>query len=307
MVTALENVRQQRRRTGQEDSKVERRLNAHKGAKREVKVHAVVCIKQVPDTTDVKIDRKTNTLIREGVPSIVNPFDIHAIEEALRLKDRFGGRVTVISMGPPQARESLKKVISYGVDETILISDRAFAGADTLATSYVLAQAIRAIGDKEPVDLVLCGKQAIDGDTAQVGPGIATRLGISQLTYVVKIRSIDLEKKEIVVERQLEGGREVLRAELPALLTVVKELNTPRYQSLPDMIRAARYDPPVWDKDSFDLDPSLLGLKGSPTKVSKVYVPPPREKGEIIAGDPEDPEKTVAKLVDKLLECKIIG
>ncbi|GFP36027.1 electron transfer flavoprotein beta subunit, partial [Candidatus Hakubella thermalkaliphila] len=184
-------------------------------------MHAVVCIKQVPDTTDVKIDRKTNTLIREGVPSIVNPFDIHAIEEALRLKDRFGGRVTVISMGPSQARESLKKAISYGVDEAILISDRAFAGADTLATSYVLAQTIRAIGDKEPVDLVLCGKQAIDGDTAQVGPGIATRLGISQLTYVVKIRSIDLEKKEIVVERQLEGGREALRAELPALLTVV--------------------------------------------------------------------------------------
>ncbi|GFP32105.1 electron transfer flavoprotein beta subunit [Candidatus Hakubella thermalkaliphila] len=270
-------------------------------------MHSVVCIKQVPDTTDVKIDRKTNTLIREGVPSIVNPFDIHAIEEALRLKDRFGGRITVISMGPPQARESLKKAISYGVDEAILISDRAFAGADTLATSYVLAQTIRAIGDKEPVDLVLCGKQAIDGDTAQVGPGIATRLGISQLTYVAKIRSIDLEKKEIVVERQLEGGREALRAELPALLTVVKELNTSRYQSLPSMIRAARYDPPVWDKDSFDRDPSLLGLKGSPTKVSKVYVPPPREKGGIIAGDPEDPEKTVAELVDKLLECKIIG
>jgi electron transfer flavoprotein beta subunit len=270
-------------------------------------VHAVVCIKQVPDTTDVKIDRKTNTLIREGVPSIVNPFDIHAIEEALRLKDRFGGRVTVISMGPPQAKESLKKAISYGVDEAILISDRAFAGADTLATSYVLAQAITTLGDKEPVDLVLCGKQAIDGDTAQVGPGIATRLGISQLTYVVKIRSIDLEKKEIVVERQLEGGREVLRAELPALLTVVKELNTPRYQSLPNMIRAARYDPPVWDKDSFELDSSLLGLKGSPTKVSKVYVPPPREKGEVIASDSEDPEKAVAELVDKLLECKIIG
>ncbi len=262
-------------------------------------MHAVVCIKQVPDTTDVKIDRKTNTLIREGVPSIVNPFDIHAIEEALRLKDRFGGRVTVVSMGPPQAKESLKKAISYGVDEAILISDRAFAGADTLATSYVLAQAIRAIGDKEPVDLVLCGKQAIDGDTAQVGPGIATRLAHgSYLRHIGELRD---------TQRQLEGGREVLRAELPALLTVVKELNTPRYQSLPSMIRAARYDPPVWDKDSFDLDPSLLGLKGSPTKVSKVYVPPPREKGEIIAGDPEDPEKAVAELVDKLLEYKIMG
>ncbi|MGB9629306.1 MAG: electron transfer flavoprotein subunit beta/FixA family protein, partial [Thermodesulfobacteriota bacterium] len=180
----------------------------------------VVCIKQVPDTTDVKIDPKTNTLIREGVASICNPFDEYAIEEALLIREKHGGEVHVITMGPPQAVDILKNALAVGADKVYLISDKAFAGADTLATAYTLSKTIQTIGE---VDLVICGKQAIDGDTAQVGPGIATRLGIPQLTYVSKIREINLEKKKIIVERLLEHGREVVESSLPSLLTVVKD------------------------------------------------------------------------------------
>src|SRR5512139_2952196 len=193
---------------------------------RRSKVKIVVCVKQVPDTTDVKINPETNTLIREGVASITNPFDEFATEEALLTKEKYGGEVHVISMGPLQAIEVLKNALAVGADKVYLVSDRAFAGADTLATAYTVAKTIKTV--VADVDLVICGKQAIDGDTAQVGPGIATRLGIPQLTYVSKIKEIDPAKKRIVVERMLEYGKEVVESSLPALITVVKDINEPR-------------------------------------------------------------------------------
>jgi electron transfer flavoprotein beta subunit len=225
------------------------------------------------------------------------------VEAALQLKDMYGGKVTVLTMGPPQAEESLKKTIAYGEDEAILLSDRKFAGSDTLATSYILAQAIRKLGESEPVDIIFCGKQAIDGDTAQVGPGIATRLGIPQLTYVIKIDEVDLEKGEIQIHRKLEALREVVRAKLPALLTVEKSLNEIRYASLPNMIKAAAFKVTVLGKDSFEMNEAELGLKGSPTWVGKIFAPPQREIGEMLSGG----ESAVPELVDRLVKTKIIA
>ena len=266
-------------------------------------MHAIVCIKQVPETTDVKINPETGTLIREGVASIVNPFDEYAIEEGLRLRERFGGKVTVISMGPPQAEEALKQAVAMGADEAILLSDRAFAGADTLATSYSLSEAIKKIGD---YDIIICGRQAIDGDTGQVGPGIASRLGINQLTYVFKIREIDFEKKAITVERLVEEGREVVTSKLPAVLTVVKDINQPRYPTFMGIRRAARMEIPVWTaEDLKGADPTNFGLKGSATQVIKVFTPPSREgEAEIIEAD--SVEEAAGILADKLLKEKII-
>jgi len=266
-------------------------------------VHFVVCLKQVPDTSEVRIDPKTNTLMREGVPSIINPYDAHALEEALALRDKTGGKVTVLSMGPPQAVDSLRKAISLGADEAILLSDRAFAGSDTLATSYILAQALEKIKAEQGLDLVLCGKQAIDGDTAQVGPGIARRLNLPQLTYVIKVDWI--KDGEIQLHRKLEDGREVAKAKLPALLTVEKELNEIRYASFPNMLRAARYEPLVWGADKFELDAAEMGLKGSPTSVSRIFAPPGRTGGEqIMAVD--DPGSAAISLVEKLFQQNII-
>ncbi len=268
-------------------------------------LHSVVCLKQVPDTTQVHMDPQTGTLQREGVPSIINPFDVHALEAALVVRDLYGGKVTVLSMGPPQAMEALKKSLSMGASEAILLTDRAFAGADTWATSYTLATAIRQIDHENPVDLIFCGKQTIDGDTAQVGPGIATNLGLSQLTYVVNIQKVDLEKKEIWVERKLEEGREIVKAKLPALLTILKEANTPRYASLKALLRAARQSITVWDKNALPVDPERIGLKGSPTTVSKISAPPQRPPGEILA-HPEGVSQTIGLLLDKLLQDKVI-
>jgi len=266
-------------------------------------VHAIVCIKQVPDTTDVKVNPETGTLIREGVPSIVNPFDTYAIEEALRLREKFGGKVTVISMGPPQAKEALKEAIAMGADEAILLSDRAFAGSDTWATAYTLANAIRKIGD---FDVILCGKQAIDGDTGQVGPGIARQLDIEQLTYVFKIQEIDFQARRLKVERLLEEGREVVETRLPALLTVVKDINQPRYPTIMGIRRATRAEIPVWTAaDLPDAKPELLGLKGSPTQVVRVFNPPPRS-GQIVMIEGETPQEQAAKLADLLLKEKVI-
>src|SRR3989339_1033155 len=186
----------------------------------------IVCIKQVPDTTEVKINPETNTLVREGVPSIINPFDENAVEEALRLREKNGGKVTVITMRPQQAKEALKQVIAMGVDEVILVSDRAFAGSDTWATSYTLAQAIKKIGK---FDLIFCGRQAIDGDTAQVGPQLAEFLMIPQVTYAQKV---EIKDNEAIVERALENGYMVIKAKLPILLTTIKELNIPRYPNV---------------------------------------------------------------------------
>jgi len=265
-------------------------------------VRAIVCIKQVPDTTEVKIDPERGTLIRDGVPSIINPFDTYAIEEALRLREKFGGKVTVISMGPPQAINALKEAVAMGADEAILLSDPAFAGADTWATAYTLSRAIRKIGE---FDVIFCGRQAIDGDTGQTGPGIATQLQINQLTYVCKITSLDLEKKQIEVERLVEEGREVVHSTLPCLITVVKDINQPRYPTILGIRKAQKAQIPTWTAKDLDVDPRLIGLEGSPTRVVKIATPPPRAgKCEIIQG--ESVEAQADLLAEKLIAEKII-
>jgi electron transfer flavoprotein beta subunit len=270
-----------------------------KGDKEET-VKIVVCIKQVPDTTEVKINPETNTLVREGVASITNPFDEFAVEEALLTKEKYGGEIHVITMGPPQAVEILRNALAVGVDKVYLVSDKAFAGADTLATAYTLAKMIEKIGD---TDLVICGKQAIDGDTAQVGPGIATRLGIPQLTYVSKVREIDLAKKRIVVERMLENGREVVEASLPVLITVVKDINEPRLPSLLGIKKAAKAQIPTMTASEIGVDENKAGLKGSPTWVSKIFSPEARGGGEMLKGELTE---VVPLLVEKLMESKLI-
>lgn len=260
----------------------------------------VVCIKQVPDTTDVKINPETNTLMREGVAAIINPYDMYAIEAALRIKTQVGGdsTVTALTMGPPQAEAALREAISLGVDKGILLCDRAFAGADTWATSYTLAQAIKKI---DGADIILFGKQASDGDTAQVGPGVATHLDLPQITYVRKI--LDLGDASITAQRMLEEGNETIRASLPCVLTVVKELNEPRLPSLKGKMAARRAEITVWKAEDIDCDPDLCGLNGSPTKVIRIFTPASRTDGEILTGEPEE---TVDVLVDKLIPI-IIG
>ena len=250
-------------------------------------MHIVVCIKQVPDSAQIRVHPVTNTIMRQGVPAIINPFDVFAIEEALRLKDRFGGRVTVLTMGPPQAEDALRKAIAYGADDVILLTDRAFAGADTLATSFALAQTIRKIGEEHPVDLVFTGKQTIDGDTAQVGPGIAKRLGLQLLTYVSAIDALDLQERTITVQSRTEGGVQVIRTRLPALITMLEGSNQIRFASMDDMFRSARLTVPQWNKDRAGIeDVSKIGLKGSPTVVSKIFTPKPRAvKAQMIGAD----------------------
>ncbi len=269
-------------------------------------MHSIVCIKQVPDTSQIRIDPVTNTLMREGVPSIINPYDNYALEEALRLKDRFGGRVTVLSMGPPQAKQALRKALSYGADRAILLSDRAFAGADTLATSYALSQAIRTIGESDPFDLILCGKQSIDGDTAQVGPGIASRLRLPQLTYVILLEELDLTQRKIRVQRKVEMGRELIQSTLPALITVEKDINKLRYASLTSLLAAAKHEIEVWNKDSVHMEADKVGLNGSPTQVRRIFAPPTRPSGEVLASDNGKVRETAELLVEKLLACRAI-
>ncbi len=261
----------------------------------------VACIKQVPDTTQVKIDPVTNTLVREGIPFIVNPYDTHALEEALRLKEKYGCKVVAISMGPPNTELTLKKALALGVDRAILLSDRAFGGADTLATSAVLAGAIKKLNDEvDEVGLVLCGKQTIDGDTAQTGPGIASRLGQVQLTLVDKVLSFDTKSKKIRVSRKLEGRHEIVESQMPAMLTVVRELNRPRYPKVPMRLAAKDAVVETWDNQVLKLDASIIGLKGSATRVSKIFSPE-REQGEIIAKGITDPKLIAKTLIDKLL------
>jgi electron transfer flavoprotein beta subunit len=266
----------------------------------------VVCVKQVPDTTQVQIDPVTNTLVREGIPFIVNPYDTHALEEGLRLRDRFGCRVAAISMGPPNAEATLRKALAIGVDEAILLSDRVFGGADTLATSNVLAAAIKKLAEQEEVGLVICGKQTIDGDTAQVGPGISTRLGYSQLTLVDRIEHLDLEKRTIRVRRKLEGRHEIVEAPLPAMLTVVRELNRPRYPLVPMRLAALEAEVQLWNNEALKLDVNAIGLKGSPTWVSRIFSPE-REKGEIIGDGAHDPAGTANLLIDRLLAKDLLS
>ena len=250
-------------------------------------MHIVVCIKQVPDSAQIRVHPVTNTIMRQGVPAIINPFDVFAIEEALRLKDRFGGRVTVLTMGPPQAEDALRKAIAYGADDVILLTDRAFAGADTLATSFALAQTVRKIGEEHPVDLVFTGKQTIDGDTAQVGPGVARRLGLQLLTYFSAIDTLDLAERSITVRRRSEGGVQVIRTRLPALITMLEGSNQIRFAGMDDMFRSARFEVPKWNKERAGIeDISKIGLKGSPTVVSKIFTPKPRAvKAQMIGAD----------------------
>ena len=261
-------------------------------------MHIVVCIKQVPDSAQIRVHPVTNTIMRQGVPAIINPYDLFALEEALCLKDKYGGTVTVITMGPPQAEAALRKALSFGADDAILITDRAFAGADTLATSFALASAIRQIQKNMPVDMVFTGKQTIDGDTAQVGPGVAKRLDMQLLTYVSKIVAVKPEAREIVVERRAEGGVQLLKTSLPCLVTVLEGNNQMRFANMPNMFRAARHPLKMWDKDAAGIeDIARIGLKGSPTVVSKVFAPTPKsERAEMIeveSGDPKDMAVTV--------------
>jgi len=237
----------------------------------------------------VNIDPQTNTLKREGIPSIINPFDENALEEALKIKEKKGGEITVLSMGPPQAEEALRKALAMGVDKAILLSDKAFAGADTLATSYTLAMAIKKIGK---FDLILAGKQAIDGDTAQVGPGIAEWLEIPQLTYT---RKLEINGDKIRAERVLEDSFEIVEAPLPALVTVTKEINDPRYPSLRGLLKAKKEKIPIWNKSDLPVKKERIGMDGSPTQVIKIFTPQPPQKGEILSGE-------ISEVANRLIE-----
>ncbi|MCD4797226.1 MAG: electron transfer flavoprotein subunit beta/FixA family protein [Candidatus Cloacimonetes bacterium] len=235
----------------------------------------IVCIKQVPDTTDIKIDPDTNTLIREGVESIINPFDLYAIEEAIRLKEKYGGKITAISMGPPQVESALREAVAIGVDEIILLTDRKFAGADTLATSLTLAEAIKKV---EEYNIILFGQQAIDGDTAQVGPGVATHLGLPQTCFVRKVE--DIKNDRITVQRLMEDGYDRVEMPLPAVISVVKEINIPRLPSLRGKRNAKKTEMKTWTASDLELDENIVGLNGSPTQVIKIFSPDLKKNGE---------------------------
>jgi electron transfer flavoprotein beta subunit len=267
----------------------------------------IVAVKQVPDTNQVKIDPETGTLIREGVPFIVNPFDTHAMEAGLYIKDRFGGQVIVVSMVPPNAVMTLRKCLALGADQAILVSDRMFGGADTLATSYVLTEAIKRIEQENGrIDLIICGKQTIDGDTAQVGPGLATRLGFAQLTLVDQIIDVSPQGHMITVRRKLEGRKEVIQTQLPALLTMVREGNKPRYPTVPARLGAEEAEVQVWNNDLLKLAPELIGLRGSPTNVKRIFAPE-RKMGEILGDGEKDPQGAVQLLVQKLVERDLLS
>lgn len=254
-------------------------------------MHIIVCIKQVPDAKDVRLDPVTNTLAREGVDSIMNPYDRHALEEAVAIKEEQGGTVTVITMGPPQAEAVLREAIACGADDGVLISDRAFAGADTWATSYTLANAVKTLG---AFDLILCGKQAIDGDTAQVGPGLAYRLQVPFATCIQKTRKVS--SVSIEVERMMDDGFDVLRLPLPALMTVVKDINEPRVASLKGKMKAKKAEIRKFSAADIGADPQCIGLAGSPTQVVRVFSPEARGDRKIFSG-------SVEEQVDQLVEC----
>lgn len=255
----------------------------------------VVCIKQVPDTNEVRIDPVTGTLIRDGIPSIINPDDKNALEEALRLKEEKGAHVTVITMGPLQAERALREALAMGADEAVLLTDRAFAGADTLATSLSIAKAIENL----EYDIIFAGRQAIDGDTAQVGPEIAEHLGLPQVTYVEEVR---FEGKELYIKRALEDGYEIVNVSMPCVLMCIKELNHPRYMNMPDIFTAYSKEIKIMTADDLNVDKALLGLKGSPTKVKKSFTRGPKGAGERIDLPPAEAASFIAgKLKEKHL------
>lgn len=266
-------------------------------------MHIVVCVKQVPDSAQIRVHPVTNTIMRQGVPTVINPYDLFALEEALRLRDRFGGEVTVLTMGPPMAADSLRKALTYGADRAVLLTDRFFAGSDTLATSFALASAIARIAETFGApDIVFTGKQTIDGDTAQVGPGIAKRLDLNQLTYVARIGELDLEGRAITVERRAEGGVQVLRTQLPCLITMLEATNEMRRGSMADALRAARAEVVTWSAaDAGIADLTLCGLRGSPTVVKRVFAPAARaEKAVLVPPVEGDATATADALVEAL-------
>ncbi|MDR3225107.1 MAG: electron transfer flavoprotein subunit beta/FixA family protein [Clostridiales Family XIII bacterium] len=240
----------------------------------------IVCVKQVPDTNEVKIDPKTGTLIREGVPSILNHDDANALEEALRIKDDTPGtEIIVVTMGPPQAKETLEECLAMGADDAILLSDRALGGSDTWATSNALAAAVKKIGD---YDLIFAGRQAIDGDTAQVGPQLAEKLDIPQVTYV---EQTEFQGNQIRVKRVLENGYERITVPLPCMLTAVKGLNEPRYMSIRGIFKAAQFPIKVWGAADIGVNLDVVGLEASPTNVFKSFTPKPKGQGIVVEGD----------------------
>lgn len=269
-------------------------------------MHIVVCVKHVPDATDIRFDPITLNLIREGVPSIVNPFDLNAIEEAIRLKEKFGGKITAVAMGPLQAQEGLREALAIGADRAVMVSDREMAGADTLATSYTLWRSIATIAEAEPFDLILSGKVAIDGETGQVPPGLAVRFNIPIISNVTKIEQVDLKSRTIVAEHRFDDGIETVRASLPAVLTITEEANKPRKFTIEGMLNAKRANIEVWDKSKINADPNLLGLKGSPTIVKKVFPPPGRKQGEVFDGA-TDPKAAAKWLVQNLIRIHAFG
>lgn len=260
-------------------------------------MNCIVCIKQVPDTAEVRINPETNTLIREGVPSIINPYDLHAVEAALQIREKVGGKVTVITMGPPQAEEALRETVSMGVDEVKLISDRAFAGSDTWATSYTLSKAIEKLG----YDIILCGKQAIDGDTAQVGPEVAEFLNIPHIAYVKKIE--DVGASSIKVHRLMDDGYDVVESSVPVLLTVVKEINVPRLPSLKGKMAAKKAVIERMDSKSIGAEEENLGLKGSPTQVKNIFAPHAKTERKVLEGTLE---QQIDALIEELRRMKCI-
>lgn len=259
-------------------------------------MNIVICVKQVPDSAEVRINPETNTLIRDGVPTIINPYDTHAIEAGLQIKDITKGKVTVVTMGPPQAESALREAISMGADEGVLLSDRAFAGSDTWATAYTLSKAISKIG----ADVIICGKQAIDGDTAQVGPEMAEFLDIPHIAYVRKIE--DVKEGSIKVQRMMDEGYDIVESSLPVLLTVVKELNTPRLPSLKGKIAAKKAEIKKFAAKDLEIDENDTGLKGSPTQVKNIFAPEARGERKMLTGSAEE---QIAQLVEELknLRC----
>ncbi|WP_293981217.1 electron transfer flavoprotein subunit beta/FixA family protein [uncultured Clostridium sp.] len=255
-------------------------------------MNIVVCVKQVPDTTVVKIDPKTGTLIRDGVPSIINPEDKHALEGALKIKEATGAKVTVVSMGLPMAKAALREALCMGADEAILLTDRALGGADTLATSKALAGVIA----KLDADLVFAGRQAIDGDTAQVGPEIAEHLNIPQVTYV---QDVKVEGDTLIVNRALEDGHQVVEVKTPCLLTAIEELNSPRYMNVARIFETNDDEIKVMGAADIDVPVEELGLKGSPTKVKKSMTKEVKGEGELVKQEPKD---AVTYVLGKLKE-----
>lgn len=258
-------------------------------------MNLVVCIKQVPNTTEIKIDPVTNTLIREGVESILNPFDTYAVEEAVRLKEKHGGSVTALCMGPPQGEEILREAVSLGVDKIVLLSDRRFAGADTWATSLTLAAAIRKLGD---VDLVITGQQATDGDTAQVGPGIAAHMGLPQTCFVRQVEAV--ECKKVILQRLMEDGFDRVQMQMPAVISVVKEINTPRLPSLRGKKNAKTAELVIWNCDDLGLSETEVGLNGSPTQVLKIFTPKHDKVTEKFTGPADEAADLMVKRLDQL-------